>query len=128
MKTIFTLVLFLSITSLYAQDYEKLLVSGYWADAITHDNKNGTLVAGVTSINMYVVQLSDSGEVVWQKEYDLDINGNYVSIREVYKIVPTSDSCFLITARVYNSMNDTFNVVYRRDDGNIGWIDPSIAK
>ena len=27
-----------------------------------------------------------------------------------------------------NSMSDTLNVVYRREDGNIGWIDPSIKK
>jgi hypothetical protein len=25
-----------------------------------------------------------------------------------------------------NSMSNTISVVYRRDDGNIGWIDPSI--
>lgn len=27
-----------------------------------------------------------------------------------------------------NMMNNTFNVVYRRNDGNIGWIDPSIKE
>jgi hypothetical protein len=27
-----------------------------------------------------------------------------------------------------NAGNDTVNIVYRRSDGNIGWIDPSTAR
>ncbi len=118
MKTIITLLLILSAGTLYSQDYEKVLLGGYLAEVITHDNGNGTLIAGTQNTDLFVVRLKDSGDIIWQKNYDFEINGNYLSIVEVFKIIPTTDSCFLLTGRSYNSINDTYDSFLFKMDAN----------
>lgn len=48
-----------------------------------------------------------------------------ISVGEAVMLMDLSDSTVMMFK---NTKSGQFNVVYRRDDGHIGWIDPSIIK
>ncbi len=78
----------------------------------------------------YVVELDDDNEatmdaagpvIVAETEFQL----RKLSVSEAVMQLDLTDDRFLLFR---NAGNDAINVVYRREDGNIGWIDPGAGR
>ncbi|XOV67465.1 MAG: T9SS type A sorting domain-containing protein [Fluviicola sp.] len=108
----------------HSQDYEKVITSGVFANAITHDNTNGVVVAGGTESgsDFYLAKIDSVGGFEWQQVISFDIDNSFTS-PQVFEIIPTLDSSFLITGAVENSAENASNAFLLKVDinGNELW-------
>ena len=96
-----------------------------------HGAIQGRQVSPATQVNDFVVELSDDDH-----DSGVETNGldhplvvaetertvHHLAVSEAVMRLDLTEDAFLVFR---NASNDEINVVYRRPDGNIGWIDPA---
>lgn len=123
MKTILALSVVFTLFYAQSQDYEKVITSGYSAQAIVHSNVNGIVMAGEYGTNVLIIRVDTNGAILWQQSVVFANNTSNFSQPVVYQIVPTSDSSFLITGESANPSENARNafLIKCSANGSIDW-------
>lgn len=96
-----------------------------------HHNDNKSMTAQQSRVNDFVVSATDEDlETIDRKAEPLIVAETermigVLPVSEAVMQLDLTDEAFLVFR---NAANGATNIVYRRDDGNFGWIDPGQSK